>query len=123
MPLQSSSIALQASAVAVVHLWNVPARQRRVPIVPQAVVQPCEKSSTLPSQSSSTLLHISGPGGGAVQPRNIPPVHVSAPTRHAFMHGRVRPSTVPSQSSSTLLQVSAVGERAVHADNIPATHV
>ena len=88
------------------HGW-VPVRRQ----APTPAAQGCpfrgNASSLLPSQLLSLPSQISGWGGGAVQPTQLPKAQLSLPAPQALSHDRVRFSaTAPSQSSSRPLQVS-----------------
>ncbi len=116
---QSSSMALQISVLGPMpptHEVHVPLLQARRPgrqaptLLPHASIWP----SVTPSQSSSSPLHVSTPGG--VSPTHAPQL----PDEHVWVPGAQIPrllpqalvsasSTVPSQSLSRLSHISGIG--------------
>src|SRR5690606_37737856 len=68
-------------------------------------------SSTVPSQSSSKLLHISGTGVWSELHSRTPPTHSVTPTPQSELQSAppVSSSTSPSQSASSRSQASSVG--------------
>jgi hypothetical protein len=123
---------VSAAGVFALHPSQLPALHVSVPLqVPKPFVieQARDRSSsTLPSQLSSMLLHVSATGVFALHPTQLPALHVSVPVQvpWAFVTEHVcdrSSSTLPSQLSSMLLHVSAAGVFALHPTQLPALHV